>query len=41
MQYLIMKLIREEIQDANFLVEEKNGKSNYFIERIHAVRPQE
>ena len=29
-----MKLIREEIQDANFLVEEKNGKSNYFIEGV-------
>ena len=29
-----MKLIREEINDANFLVEEKNGKSNYFIEGV-------
>jgi hypothetical protein len=29
-----MKLIREEIQDANFLVEEKNGKTNYFIEGV-------
>lgn len=29
-----MKLIREEIQDANFLVEEKGDKKNYFIEGV-------
>jgi len=29
-----MKLIREEIQNANFLVEEKGDKKNYFIEGV-------
>lgn len=29
-----MKLIREEIQDANFLVEEKGGEKKYFIEGV-------
>jgi hypothetical protein len=29
-----MKLIREEIHDANFLVEEKGDKKNYFIEGV-------
>ena len=29
-----MKLIREEINDANFLVEESEGKKNYFIEGV-------
>lgn len=31
---LTMKLIREELQDANFLVEEKNGTKQYFIEGV-------
>ena len=34
MQVSNMKLIREEIQDANFLVEEKGDKKNYFIEGV-------
>jgi len=29
-----MKLIREEISDANFLVEEKGGEKKYFIEGV-------
>lgn len=29
-----MKLIREEINDANFLVEEKGGEKKYFIEGV-------
>ena len=29
-----MKLIREEIESVEFLVEEKNGKKNMFIEGI-------
>lgn len=34
MQVSNMKLIREEINDANFLVEEKGDKKNYFIEGV-------
>lgn len=34
MQVSNMKLIREEIQSANFLVEEKGGAKNYFIEGV-------
>ena len=29
-----MKLIREEIETVDFIVEEKNGKKNMFIEGI-------
>ena len=29
-----MKLIREEINDVNFLREEKDGKKDYFIEGV-------
>ena len=29
-----MKLIREEIESVDFIVEEKNGKKNMFIEGI-------
>ena len=29
-----MKLIREEINDVNFLSEEKDGKKDYFIEGV-------
>lgn len=34
MQVSNMKLIREEIQSANFLVEEKGGDKQYFIEGV-------
>ena len=34
MQVSNMKLIREEINDANFLVEEKGGDKQYFIEGV-------
>src|SRR6056300_1246916 len=34
MQVSNMKHIREEINDANFLVEEKGDKKNYFIEGV-------
>ncbi len=34
MQVSNMKLIREEIQSANFLVEEKGGAKTYFIEGV-------
>ena len=32
MQVSNMKLIREEINDANFLVEEKGGKKHFYIQ---------